>query len=61
MAFLFDTSAVNRIRDRKAPADAWYPACVTDLVRDFLCWGPPAERPDTMSVYTGHNIVYILC
>jgi hypothetical protein len=44
MAFLFDTSAVNRIRDGKAPADAWYPACVTDLVLFELGRTPDADR-----------------
>lgn len=44
MAFLFDTSAVNRIRNGKAPADAWYPACVTDLVLFELGRTQNAER-----------------
>ena len=44
MGFLFDTSAVNRIRDGKVPADAWYPACVTDLVLLELGRTPNADR-----------------
>ena len=44
MTFLFDTSAVNRIRDGNAPPDAWYPASVTVLVLFELGRTPGADR-----------------
>jgi predicted nucleic acid-binding protein len=48
MTFLFDTSAVNRIRDGKAPVDAWYPARVTDLVLFELGRTPDADRRQSL-------------
>jgi hypothetical protein len=44
MAFLFDTSAVNDIREGKPPPDAWYPVCVTDLVLVELGRTQDADR-----------------
>jgi rRNA-processing protein FCF1 len=45
MAFLLDTSAINRICDGRARADAWCPFYVTDVVlRELACTKDAVRR-----------------
>ena len=48
MAFLLDTSAINRICDDAAPKDRWLPVYITDLVLLELSHQPDTVRRETL-------------